>query len=75
MKEEEIELSCQEFEKGIKEGKTMQIKELVPPEKPALRDQFAMAALTGILSRGMIEKGLEGSCYQIADAMMEARKS
>ena len=46
-----------------------------------LRDQFAMAALTGILASGADRYSqispscpLSMRCYEIADAMLEARK-
>ena len=43
-------------------------------EEP-LRDQFAMAALTGILAHGDVTiSTAEIICYKIADAMLEARK-
>jgi hypothetical protein len=39
-----------------------------------LRDQFAMAALTGILAHGDATiSTTESICYKIADAMLEAR--
>lgn len=53
-------------------------------ERTQLRDQFAMAALTGIFSiTGGMEEGERGTipafvsdlAYETADAMMEARKS
>lgn len=56
------------------------------PEFPSLRDQFAMAALTGNLayshvnpSSGNFQENcsvdqLAECCYGVADAMMEARK-
>ena len=44
----------------------------------ALRDQFAMAALTGYVANPNFDretaKGLGLACYVVADAMMEARK-
>lgn len=40
----------------------------------ALRDQFAMAALTGMLAKDEYSPGDAGTAYDIADAMMEARK-
>ena len=46
------------------------------PEKPSLRDQFAMAALTGMLSRKEITSCNNGywrlreDVYEIADAMI-----
>ena len=43
-----------------------------------LRDQFAMAALTGMLANPITKKivkpGFFGTAYEIADAMLEARK-
>jgi hypothetical protein len=54
------------------------------PTHGNLRDQFAMAALTGLIAHGAdqpyyshgreIEGGLAGVSYHIADAMLEARK-
>jgi hypothetical protein len=44
-------------------------------EPETLRDRFAMAALTGILARRMNDAGTEAQrAYEIADAMLEARK-
>jgi hypothetical protein len=47
-------------------------------EYPTLRDQFAMAALNGLLSSEKLalchESILAGYSYQHADAMLEARK-
>ena len=47
-------------------------------EQPCLRDQFAMAALTGLISGSKGIAGFEPSdaihAYRWADAMMEARK-
>lgn len=47
-------------------------------EQPTLRDQFAMAALTGLLStsHGQAESVVDqaDTAYRYADAMMEARK-
>ena len=47
------------------------------PERPTLRDQFAMAALTGILANaertGSMVESTEGA-YAFADAMLKARK-
>ncbi len=42
---------------------------------PTLRDQFAMAALTGLLisSKAMQEYGLTDEAYKWADAMMAVR--
>ena len=50
------------------------------PEIPTLRDQFAMAAVTGFLASGKLGKVytqevLAGASYQIADALMEAREA
>ena len=39
-----------------------------------LRDQFAMAALTGLLTGGFGKSAAAGIAYELADAMMEARK-
>jgi hypothetical protein len=49
--------------------------------KPTLRDQFAMAALTGVITRSATYFGIEKFnnfadwSYEIADAMMEARNA
>ena len=49
-----------------------------PPaiETPTLRDQFAMAALTGLISRApdFMFPDLSQKAYRFADAMLEARK-
>jgi hypothetical protein len=48
--------------------------------RPTLRDQFAMAALTGTITRSATYFGVEDFSsfaawsYEIADAMMEARE-
>ena len=48
--------------------------------RPTLRDQFAMAALTGVITRSATYFGIEEFdkfavwSYEIADAMMEARE-
>lgn len=45
-------------------------------EKEALRDKFAMAAMSALLAINC-EESLEyiaGKCYQMADAMLERRK-
>ena len=39
-----------------------------------LRDQFAMAALTGMLAANYSGDRVAKSAYQIADYMLEARK-
>ena len=41
-----------------------------------LRDEFAMAALTGLVTRSGVELTVEEikACYEIADVVMEARK-
>ena len=46
-------------------------------EKPSLRDQFAIAALTGMLKRKHDHYAPHAAgivAYQYADAMLEARK-
>lgn len=48
-------------------------------EQAALRDQFAMAALTGLLTDPRLAAGdlaswLAARAFQYADAMLEARK-
>jgi hypothetical protein len=45
-------------------------------EREALRDQFAMAALTGLISRApdFMFPDLSQKAYRFADAMVEARK-
>jgi hypothetical protein len=43
-------------------------------EKSSLRDQMAMAALTGMLAREQMDTNLASMlAYQVADAMMRAR--
>ncbi len=47
------------------------------PKSSTLRDEFAMAALTGLCADPQldIEQGAMGDlCYQIADKMLQARK-
>jgi len=44
-------------------------------ETPTLRDQFAMAALTGLLASGRNTTVLPKEAYPIADAMIKARES
>lgn len=44
-------------------------------EQPTLRDQFAMAALTGLLAHEACAATEASECaYRYADAMLEARK-
>lgn len=43
-------------------------------EREALRDQFAMAALTGMLAANYSGDRVAKSAYKIADYMLEARK-
>ena len=47
-------------------------------QQPTLRDRFAMAALTGLLAGdsvgGLSANGAAYGAYEIADAMLEARK-
>jgi hypothetical protein len=48
-------------------------------EKPSIRDQFAMAVLTGLVASNCGKKNVDKRdvaswAYGIADAMMEARK-
>jgi len=43
-------------------------------EKASVRDQFAMAALTGLLSNNVSDLHAARLAYLVADAMMEARK-
>tara|TARA_R110000751_G_scaffold140483_1_gene244161 strand:+ start:183 stop:368 length:186 start_codon:yes stop_codon:yes gene_type:complete len=47
------------------------------PKAPAdehLRDQFAMAALTGLVAAGLRGSDAPPAAYKYADAMMEQRK-
>ena len=49
----------------------------VNSERTTLRDQFAMAALTGLCANNKVQynvKAYAGISYELADAMMEARK-
>lgn len=43
--------------------------------QPTLRDQFAMAALTGLLAGTLPTTHSVGAAYEIADLMMEARNA
>lgn len=43
-------------------------------EMATLRDQFAMAALTGMLMRSVGYEETAEKAYKFADAMLEARK-
>jgi hypothetical protein len=48
-----------------------------PVEQPTLRDQFAMAALTGLISRwsdSYSPTAMSEFAYQIADAMTKVRE-
>lgn len=49
------------------------------PQQPTLRDQFAMAALTGAIQDPEFEhmrySDLASHCYMAADAMLEAREN
>lgn len=62
------------FEESLK--KPMPIQFTPMPEMPTLRDQFAMAALSGLLSDPSSSgpKGSAQAAYEYADAMIEARK-
>jgi len=46
------------------------------PEQKTLRDEFAMAALTGVLASDVRDsrENFAAKCYKMADAMLEARK-
>ena len=47
----------------------------VNPEQPTLRDYFAAAALTGFVAEGAyVPDGTAKAAYEMADAMLEARK-
>ena len=41
------------------------------PERPTLRDQFAMAALTGYIAHRGFQEDAGRAAYAIADAMMK----
>ena len=43
-------------------------------ENPTLRDQFAMAALTGMLAANYSEDRVAKSAYQVADYMLRVRE-
>ncbi len=50
-------------------------KEIANYLLPNLRDQFAMAALSGgMATEKLTDWQKAGWCYRLADAMMEARK-
>ena len=57
------------------ESEIMRLKEA----QPTLRDQFAMAALTGILSNSSVQRQpsweLAFDSFLLADAMMDARNA
>lgn len=64
-------------------SENVRLRREIDAAKAALRDQFAMAALTGIMSgygtdafRAAVatEKEAADMAYQIADAMLEARQ-
>jgi hypothetical protein len=42
--------------------------------QPSIRDQFAMAALSGVNTKEFDPQDIAAKAYEIADAMMEARK-
>ena len=47
------------------------------PDRPNLRDQFAMAALTGLIAQSPSSRAVSefaSESYMMADAMMGARK-
>lgn len=46
---------------------------LVEAARARLRDEFAMAALTGIIMRVGVYEGACEAAYEAADAMLEAR--
>jgi len=43
-------------------------------ERKALRDQFAMAAMQGLIYCDFIQQHIPDTAYEIADAMMKARE-
>jgi len=49
-------------------------KMVVKIDMPTLRDQFAMAALTGISYRSFPPEEIAKLAYELADSMLEARK-
>lgn len=51
-------------------------KAIVKIDMPTLRDQFAMAALTGLFHNNVITnpKAYAKIAYEMADSMLEARK-
>jgi hypothetical protein len=52
-------------------------KEKAEEKRNLLRDQFAMAALTGLIMRngGLLPKIVAEDAYYIADAMLEEREA
>ena len=53
---------------------SFKIKHTIDPEPFTLRDQFAMAALTGLLADGKPDIHAARLAYIIADTMLEERK-
>ena len=49
-------------------------KSLVTEERKTLRDEFAMAALSGLAFKDPWAPNIQENAYRIADAMLEARK-
>ena len=50
-----------------------ELREQLVRERRNLRDDFAMAALSGILSRGILNEAAALKAYSVADAMLERR--
>jgi len=67
-------LSVNEQVKRLRESLLKRQKEA---EQPTLRDQFAMAALQGILAHSwrtnVTDEGFAGDAYRLADAMLAMR--
>lgn len=77
---ESFQVQCDKLKK-INESLTYEMRlmandlRIAEEDKESLRDRFAIAALTGLISQaGRDERANAELAYEVADAMMEARK-